>query len=104
MRDTAFPQVVAYASSAVSLVAQDMIGPVTRSAWAWTADPDLREDLLELSAVVDVAACDGKAERTAPAVAGEVNLGRQSATGSSEGVSVCRFCGACPFLRAPAAC
>lgn len=81
-----------------------MIGPVARSAWAWTVDPDLRKDLLELRAVVDVAACDDKAERTSAAVTGEVNLGGQSATGSSEGVSVCRFCGACPFLRAPAAC
>lgn len=81
-----------------------MIGPVARAARAWTPNPDLREDLLELRAVVDVAACDDKAERTAAAVAGEVNLGRQSATGSSDGVSVCRFCGACPFLRAPAPC
>lgn len=104
MRDTAFPQVVAYVSTAVSLFAQEMIGSVARSAWAWAANLDLREDLLELRAVVDVAAGDDKAERTAAAVAGEVNLGRQSATGSSEGVSVCRFCGACPFLRAPAAC
>lgn len=104
MCDTAFPQVVAYASAAVSLVAQEMTGPGARSAWAWTANPDPREDLLQLRAVVDVAACDDKAERTATAVAGEVNLGRQSATGSSEGVSVCRFCGTCPFLRAPAAC
>lgn len=81
-----------------------MIGPVARSAWAWAANTDLREDLLELRAVVDVAAGDDKAERTAMTVAGEVNLGRQSATGSSEGVSVCRFCRACPFYGQPAAC
>lgn len=81
-----------------------MIGPGARSARVWTANLDLREGLLELRAVVDVSACDDEAERTAATVAGEVNLGRQSATGSSEGVSVCRFCGACPFSRAPAAC
>lgn len=102
--DTAFPQVVAYISAAVSLVTQEMIRPGSRSARTWTANPDLREDLLQLCAVVDVAARDDKAERAAAAVAGEVNLGRQSATGSSDGVSVCRFCGICPFLRAPAAC
>lgn len=104
MRDATSPQVAAYASTAVPLVAQEVVGPVAWSAWAWAANLDLREDLLELRAVVDIAPGNDKAQRTAAAVAGEVNLGRQSATGSSEGVSVCRFCRACPFLRAPAAC
>lgn len=81
-----------------------MIGSGARSARARAADLDLREDLLELGAVVDVAAREDEAERAAAAIAGEVDFGGQSATGSSEGVSVCRFCGGCPFLRAPAAC
>ena len=104
MRDTVFPQVVAYLSGAVALVAQEVVRAGARSPRPLAADPDLPEDRLELCAVVDVAAREDEPERAAPAVAGEVDFGGQSTTGSSEGVMMCRLCGRCPFLRAPAAC
>lgn len=104
MRDSVFPQVAAYVSRAVSLVAQEMFGPSTRSSRSRAPDFDPREYLLELGAIVDVATRDEEAERASAAVAGEVDFRGQSATGSSEGVRVCRFRWGRPFLRAPAAC
>lgn len=104
VRDAVFPQVVADATAAVPLVAQEMIGPGARSSRPKAPDLDLGEDLLELCAVVDVAAREDEAQRAAAAVTGEMDFGAQSAAGSSEGVSVCRFCWLCPLLRAPAAC
>ncbi|GAA3488776.1 hypothetical protein GCM10018987_28590 [Streptomyces cremeus] len=104
MRDTASAQVVAYLPRAVALVAQKVVRAGARSPRALAGDLDLCEDLFELGAVVDVAAREKEPERAAPAVAGKVDLGGQSAAGSSEGVMVCRRCGLCPFLRAPAAC
>jgi hypothetical protein len=75
VRNAVFSQVVAYAPTAVPLVAQEMAGPGARPAWARAADLDLREYLLELGAVVDVAVREDEAERAAVAIAREVDSG-----------------------------
>ena len=68
------------------LVGDDMIGSGTRSSWSEPVDADGRHDLLEPSAVVDIAAGGHACQDPAGAVTGPANFGGQSTTGSSEGV------------------
>ncbi|SCK55820.1 hypothetical protein YW7DRAFT_05181 [Streptomyces sp. AmelKG-E11A] len=81
------------------------------SAAPWTSSSaggarraaDRPQDVLEAGALVGVAARQHESERAAPAVAGQVELGAQSSTGSTEDVFTGFVPVACPFSP-PAAC
>lgn len=83
---------------AVALVAQDVIGSDARSSRSEPGHADPFHHGGEPGAAVGVAARDDEAERTAPAVAGQVDLAGQAASGPAEG-RVTE-----PPFRAPAAC
>jgi len=83
---------------AVALVAQDVIGPNAGTAGSEPGHPDRLHHGGEAGAVVGVAAREDEAERPAPAVAGQVDLAGQAASGPTEGRV------AEPPFRAPAAC
>lgn len=82
---------------AVALVAQDVIGPDAGTAGSDPGHPDRLHHGGEPGADVGVAAREDEAERPAPAVAGQVDLAGQAASGPTEGRV------AEPSFRAPAA-
>jgi hypothetical protein len=59
-----------YPLHGITLVAQEMLRAGPRSARALAEDLDVRQDLLERGAAVDVAAGEDELQRAAPAVAG----------------------------------
>lgn len=89
--DAAFAQVDAEAAGAVGLVCDDLVGPAAWSARPGARDTDALQKGSRADAVVALAGWHQDRERVAPAVAGEMDFGGQSASGSAEGVIVpCR--------------
>lgn len=101
--DAAFAQVSAEAAGAVRLVRDDLAGSAAWSAKAETRNPNALQQGACADAVVSLARCHEDGQGTPAAVAGEVDLGGQSAAGPSDGMVV-GFAGRGPFLRPPAAC
>lgn len=87
-RDAASPQVVVEAARAVCLVGDHMAGAAAWPARAGAGNTDSVQQCLGADAVVALARCDQEGERATLAVAGEVELARQSASASAEGVIV----------------
>jgi hypothetical protein len=104
-RDAAFAQVGAEASGAVGLVGDDLVGPAAGTSKAGARDPDPFQEGSCADAVVALARCQQDGEGPPAAVAGEVDFGGQSASGSAEGVIV-RFVRSVdpPFRPVAAAC
>ena len=84
VRNAASSQVGADAAGAVALVGDDVVGPGAGPARTGARDVDGVQDVFEAGAVVGVAAGQDEAEGPAPSVAGEVDLGAQSAAGSTD--------------------
>ena len=103
--DAAFAQVGAEAAGAVGLVRDDLVGPAAWSSDAGSRDVDAFEERACADAVMPLAGCQQDGEGPAAAVAGEVNFGGQSASGSAEGVII-RFVRLVvpPFRPVAAAC
>ncbi len=88
MRNAASSQVDTEASGAVSLVYDDLAGPVPRSARAGAGSTDPFQQRACADTVVALAGSRQNRERTVLAVAGEVNLGRHATSGPAEDVIV----------------
>ena len=86
--DPAFAQVGAETAGAVGLVGDDLVGSATGSATSDARDADAFQEGARAGAVVPLAGCQQDGEGPAAAVAGEVDFGGQSASGSAEGVIV----------------
>ncbi|NYD51630.1 hypothetical protein BJY14_007736 [Actinomadura luteofluorescens] len=84
VRDAPPAQLVADDAGGVALVGDQVPGPGARSARPGPRDGDGFDDLDQPGAVVDVAGGEGEGQRQAAPVAGQVDLGGQSAAGSPE--------------------
>ncbi len=102
--DPAFAQVGAHLAGAVALLAQGVVRAGAGPAGTGPRDLDGAHDVFEAGAVADVPTGEYESERSASALADEVNLRGQSASGASEGVITYFLPRPRPFLRAPAAC
>jgi hypothetical protein len=88
VRNAAFSQVRAEVAGAVSLVCDDLVGPAPRSVQAGAGNTDPFQQRTCADTVVALAGRHQDRQRAALAVAGKVNFGGQSASGSTEGVIV----------------
>jgi hypothetical protein len=109
VRDSTSAQVGADLVGGITLVGDEVQRPDAWSTGAGPADPDCFDDFDQAGAIVDVAARDDKGQRQAAPVTRQVDLGGQSAAGSSERpvrlvILLPVRPGGVPFLRAPAAC
>jgi hypothetical protein len=105
VRDAASAQVGAEASGAVGLVGDDLVGPAAWAALTGAWDADAFQQGACADAVVALAGRQQDREGPTAAVAGEVDFGGQSSSGSAEGVIV-RFVRPVgpPFRPVAAAC
>src|SRR4029078_2479998 len=87
-RDAASSQVGAERAGAVGLIGDDLVGSSRGPALAGAWDADAFQDGACAGAVVALARGQQDRERAPLAVAGEVDLGSQSASGSTEGLIV----------------
>ena len=86
--DAASSQVGTEAVGAVGLVCDDLVGPAAWSTRAGARDADPFQKRARADAVVALSGRHQDRERAALALAGEVDFGGQSASGSTEGVII----------------
>ena len=86
--DPAFAQVGAESARAVCLVCDHVVGAATRSAGAETRDADAFQQRSRTDTVVALAGSEQEGQGSAAAVAGEMDLGGQTSTGSTKGLIV----------------
>lgn len=98
--DPAFAQVGADLGGRVALVRGHSVRSGPGAAGPASLDADGCHHGFELGAVVDVAGGEGESQGAAVSVAGEMDLGGQSAAGSADGLARPVL----PLFRAPAAC